>query len=280
MPATLSPAQFVAKWSKIQQKETAVSQSHFNDVCHLIGHLVPLEYDPEGKRFSFETQTVKPDGSKGFADVFFKNHFIWEYKGPHKDLTKAYQQLQLYRENLQNPPLLITSDIHNIIIHTNFNNYPTQTHKISFDDILSGDGVTKLGWAFTNPDKFKPEKSQQEITKASADTFVAVAEAMKQHQKITGEAYTPEQLAHFMVRLLFTLFAEDMGLLPAQIFSHILRVHDHAEGDLQIGLHSLFREMRSGGSLIYKIREFNGTLFDDDFVPTIPADLTRALLRA
>ena len=72
MTAKLSPQQFVAKWSKIQQKETAVAQSHFNDVCQLVGHKVPLDYDPDGKQFSFETQTVKPDGSKGFADVFFR----------------------------------------------------------------------------------------------------------------------------------------------------------------------------------------------------------------
>ena len=65
----MTPEQFVAKWSKIQQKETAVSQSHFNDVCCLTGHAPPLEYDPEGHVFSFETQTVKPGGSKGFADV-------------------------------------------------------------------------------------------------------------------------------------------------------------------------------------------------------------------
>ncbi|KAA3656094.1 MAG: hypothetical protein DWQ04_32120 [Chloroflexi bacterium] len=72
----LSPKKFVAKWSKIQQKETAVSQSHFNDVCRLVEHKPPLEYDPSGTNFSFETQTVKPDGAKGFADVFFLGHFI------------------------------------------------------------------------------------------------------------------------------------------------------------------------------------------------------------
>jgi len=55
----MTPEQFVAKWSKIQQKETAVSQSHFKDVCSLVVHLPPLDYDPERKVFSFETQTVK-----------------------------------------------------------------------------------------------------------------------------------------------------------------------------------------------------------------------------
>lgn len=79
----MTPQAFVAKWSQIQQKETAVSQTHFNDICQLVGHAPPLEHDPAGLDFSFETQTAKPDGAKGFADVFYRGKFIWEYKGPH-----------------------------------------------------------------------------------------------------------------------------------------------------------------------------------------------------
>jgi type II restriction/modification system DNA methylase subunit YeeA len=277
----MTPEQFVAKWSKIQQKERAAAQSHFNDVCALVGHRTPLEYDPTGQNFSFETQTVKPGDKKGFADVFFRDHFIWEYKGPHKNLEQAYAQLQLYRESLHNPPLLITCDIHTIIIHTNFNNYPTLHHPITFDDILKGDGVEKLRRAFFTPERFRPSQTQAEITKASADTFIAVADAMKRHQQVTSEVYTAEQLAHFLARLLFCLFAEDLGLLPQKIFSQMVRAQDREDVNLQFGLRNLFREMRSGGLFgFYKIREFNGTLFDDDFVPTIPDDLAQGLLQA
>ncbi|MBE2201042.1 MAG: class I SAM-dependent DNA methyltransferase [Anaerolinea sp.] len=277
----MTPQEFVVKWSKIQQKETAVAQSHFNDLCRLVGHLPPVEFDPDGQTFSFETQTGKPAGGRGFADVYFRDHFIWEYKGPHKDLDKAYQQLQLYREALHNPPLLITSDIHTIRIHTNFNNYPTIRHVITFDDILSGDGVEKLRWAFFDPAQFTPAQTRESITQASANTFTAVADAMKKHQQITGEQYTPEQLSHFLARLLFCLFAEDMGLLPHNVFSQIVRAQGDRHSDLQLGLRNLFRDMRSGGVFgFYRIREFNGALFDDEFVPSIPDDLARALLQA
>lgn len=276
----MTPQEFVAKWSKIQQKETAVSQSHFFDVCRLVGHPTPTDYDKTGRTFSFETLTVKPGGHKGFADVFFRNHFIWEYKGPHKDLDKAYQQLQLYRESLENPPLLITCDIYTIHIHTNFNNYPTVKHTLTFDDILTGEGVEKLRWAFFQPERFRPERTQEQITKASADTFVAVADAMKKHQQTTGETYSSEQLAHFMARLLFCLFAEDMKLLPANIFTFIIKAHDQPQGNLRNGLQTLFERMRRGGNLIYEIRHFDGTLFDDEFVPDIPGDLVQALLQA
>ena len=114
----MKPVEFVAKWSRIQQKETAVYVSHLEDICRLVGHATPLAHDPGGERFSFQTATTKADGQKGFADVYFRDHFIWEYKGPHADLGKAYRQLQLYRESLDNPPLLITSDIHTCLLYT------------------------------------------------------------------------------------------------------------------------------------------------------------------
>ena len=277
----MKPQEFVAKWSKIQQKESAVAQSHFNDVCRLVGHATPTEYDRSGQNFSFETRAVKPDGQKGFADVFFRGHFIWEYKGPHKDLDKAYRQLQLYREDLDNPKLLITSDIHQIVIYTNFNDYPQRKLTVTFDNILSGEGLQWLRWAFFDPDKLKPARTQEQITKASANTFVTVADAMKAHQRITGEEYTPEQLAHFLVRLLFCLFAEDLGLLPHNVFTQLIKSQGDAHVDLRHGLRNLFREMRGGGSFgFYRIRHFDGTLFDDEFVPTVPHDLASALLQA
>ena len=42
----MQPAEFVAKWARIQQKERATAQSHFNDVCALVGHPTPLAADP------------------------------------------------------------------------------------------------------------------------------------------------------------------------------------------------------------------------------------------
>jgi hypothetical protein len=282
MTQTITPAQFVAKWSQIQQKETAVSHSHFNDICHLVGHQTPLAYDPTGDTFSFETQAAKPDGAKGFADVFYREKFVWEYKGPHQDLDKAYRQLQLYREALENPPLLITSDIHTIIIHTNFNNYPIQSHTITLDDILRGDGVEKLTWAFFTPERFRPAKTRQRITKATADSLLRVADEMKTHRDVLGAgSFSNEQLAHFLVRLLFAMFAEDMGLLPDDLFTKIVRARGDDYASLRPVLRELFTKMRDGGTFgMWRVRHFNGTLFDDDFVPDIPHDLGRLLLQA
>src|SRR3990172_7100425 len=117
---TLTATQFVKKWSKIQLKERTTAQSHFNDICALLGHKTPLELDPKGEFFTFEADAKKPEGEQGWADAFYNNKFVWEYKGPHHSLEAAYQQLLLYKDSLGNPPLLITSDTQEIRIHTNF----------------------------------------------------------------------------------------------------------------------------------------------------------------
>ncbi|HMT21203.1 MAG TPA: class I SAM-dependent DNA methyltransferase, partial [Promineifilum sp.] len=277
----MKPVEFVAKWAKIQQKETAVYVSHFEDLCRLVGHATPIDFDPGGERFSFQTTTTKAGGQKGFADVYFRDHFIWEYKGPHADLDKAYRQLQLYRESLDNPPLLITSDIRTIHIHSNFTNRPVVETVVTLDDIARGPGVEVLRRVFFDPDSFMPEKTRENITRATADTFLTVAEALRQHQQLTGEAYTPEQRAHFLIRLLFCLFAEDLGLLPDGLFTQLVKSQGTAYSDLRGPLKNLFAAMRGGGHFgMWAIRRFNGTLFDDEFVPTLPADLAGKVRRA
>ena len=279
------PVEFVDKWSRLQLKETALYASHFDDLCRLAGHPTPTEYgakyDPTGEVFSYQMGTVKADGRKGFADVYFRDHFIMEYKGPHADLDKAYRQLQLYREALNNPPLLITSDTRDIRIHTNFTNRPVVETVVTFDDIRKGPGVEVLRRVFFDPDSFMPEKTRENITKATADTFLAVAEALRQHQRLTGEAYSPEQRAHFLIRLLFCLFAEDLELLPDGLFTQLVKSQGRAYSDLRGPLRNLFAAMRDGGHFgMFAIRHFNGTLFDDEFVPALPHDLAQKVLRA
>jgi hypothetical protein len=65
-----------------------------------------------------------------------REHFAWEYKGEHKDLVAAYQQLQLYREDLENPPHLVVCDLDRLEIHTNFTNTPKQAISASQKEIV------------------------------------------------------------------------------------------------------------------------------------------------
>ena len=110
MPAALTPQTFVAKWRNVTLKERSASQSHFNDLCRLLGQQNPTEADPTGRWYTFEAGASKSSGGEGWADVWKMGYFAWEYKGGHADLDRAYRQLLQYRESLLNPPLLIVSD--------------------------------------------------------------------------------------------------------------------------------------------------------------------------
>lgn len=109
----MQAADFITKWSKANLSEQAASQEHFLDLCRLLGVKTPAELDPVGDTFTFEKgatvsapASLGSKGDRGRADVWYKGRFAWEYKrqGKHKTLEAAYQQLQQYREGLENPP--------------------------------------------------------------------------------------------------------------------------------------------------------------------------------
>jgi hypothetical protein len=92
----MTPEQFIEKWHASTLKERSASQSHFNDLCKLLGVENPTDADPKGEFYCFERGASKTAGGEGWADVWKRNHFGWEYKGKRKDLTAAYAQLQQY----------------------------------------------------------------------------------------------------------------------------------------------------------------------------------------
>ncbi|HQR41997.1 MAG TPA: hypothetical protein PLX97_04920, partial [Gemmatales bacterium] len=118
-----SPQEFINKWQKVTLSERSACQQHFLDLCELLGQPKPAEADPQGAWYTFERGVRKEEGGHGWADVWMRKHFGWEYKGKHKDLKAAYKQLLLYRNDLENPPLLIVCDMDKFIIHTNFTGF-------------------------------------------------------------------------------------------------------------------------------------------------------------
>ncbi|HOI56286.1 MAG TPA: class I SAM-dependent DNA methyltransferase, partial [Phycisphaerae bacterium] len=109
----MTPARFIAKWQRVTLPERAASQEHFIDLCRLLGQPTPAEHDATGAEYTFEKGVAVTAGASrgakgdsGFADVWWRSKFGWEYKrkGKYKDLADAYRQLCQYREALDNPP--------------------------------------------------------------------------------------------------------------------------------------------------------------------------------
>jgi hypothetical protein len=65
-----------------QYGERAAAQEHFIDLCRMLGVPTPNEADPTGADYAFEKGTEKVGGGDGFADVWKRGHFAWEYKPP------------------------------------------------------------------------------------------------------------------------------------------------------------------------------------------------------
>ena len=155
---------------------------------------------------------------KGFADVWYKDHFGWEYKGKHKDLAKAYQQLLQYREALANPPLLIVCDLNRFEIHTNFTGTVKEVHAFDLDGLAEPENLAKLRNAFTNPDALKPGRTQAQVTEDVAGKFVELADGLRKRQ------IEPHAAGHFLMKLMFCMFAEDIGLLPEKLFEKTVSI--------------------------------------------------------
>lgn len=255
----MTPQEFIAKWRDTQLNERAASQSHFNDLCALLGVDNPITADPNGEWYAFEKGASKTSGGEGWADVWRKGCFAWEYKGRKKDLDKAFAQLQQYAIALENPPLLIVSDMDRFRIHTNWTNTVQEVHKFALDDLTDGSTRDLLRNAFEDPERLRPAKTRQMLTEEAAEEFAQLA------QRLRDRGHEGHTVAHFVNRLVFCMFAEDVGLLPGHMFSEMLKASRSQPESFAGHAATLFAAMKSGGLVGFtKVEWFNGGLFDDD----------------
>jgi type II restriction/modification system DNA methylase subunit YeeA len=256
----MTPMEFAVKWQNSTQTERAASQEHFIDLCNVVGTKTPNEADPTGSFYAFEKGAEKTGGGGGFADVWKKGYFAWEYKGKKKDLAGAYTQLLQYREALENPPLLVVCDLNRFEVHTNFTNTPATVHEFTLDDLLTGakEPLRVLRAVMLSPEELRPGKTREELTAEAAQQFAGLAFALR------DRGNDPQKVAHFLNKLLFCLFAEDAGLLPKGL---IERLTGAGQDDVEVfthGLSELFGKMSHNGGLFgaERIQWFNGGLFD------------------
>ncbi|MEX2247977.1 MAG: DNA methyltransferase [Dehalococcoidia bacterium] len=274
--------EFVRKWAASIRTEEAAKQEHFIDLCRLVGEKTPNEADPRGDFFAFEKGARGREGD-GFADVWSKGHFAWEYKGKRKDLIKAYEQVQRYREALDNPPLLVVCDFDRYEVHTNFTGTETWVYYFTNEGISTDARVdvrtiggtrakdapdltamVVLKALFEEPDRLKPQRTREQITEDAAKLFGEIADGLRAWE------IEDMRIARFITKVMFCMFATDVGLLPKGSFSEVIRAHKES-GDaaaFRRHLSVLFRKMNKGGDFgAHRIPEFDGLMFRDTDVP-------------
>src|SRR6266545_2370909 len=233
----MTPAEFKRKWARYSGKETSAYQEHFNDLCALLGQPSPAAADPTGSEsFCFQKRVVKDaelfalddsgrvaeepdaDRERGFADVWKKGCFAWEYKGKKKNLDAAYQQLLRYRESLLNPPLLVVCDFDRYIIRTNFNGTVQETHEFTNGQIDRPENLRLLRAVFSDPEYLKPQRTTAQVTENLAETIAEVARSLQEREAVElADAKSRAEMsfaqrknlriARFLNRIVFCFFA-------------------------------------------------------------------------
>jgi hypothetical protein len=123
------------------------------------------------------------------------------------------------------PPFLIVCDVgHCFEIYANFrrdgkafDQFPDRrSFRIYLEDLRSESIRQLLGAIWTDPLSLDPARRSARVTREIAERLAAVSKALE----IKG--CDAEDVAMFLMRCLFTMFAEDVGLLPEKSFKQVL----------------------------------------------------------
>jgi SAM-dependent methyltransferase len=167
------------------------------------------------------------------------------------------------------PPFLIIVDVGHVLeVYADFSGqgqgytqFPDGArYRIPLDDLRDLKTLDRLRTIWADPHALDPAKISAEVTRGVADRLAALGRSFE------GQGHKAEDVARFLMRCLFTMFAEDVDLIPHHSFSDLLkklRGHpEHAAPALQ----NLWETMNTGGfspTLMTDLKRFNGGLFKD-----------------
>lgn len=186
----MTPQDFIRKWKTHALTERAAAQEHFLDLCRLFDHPTPAEDDPKGDHFTFEKGATIAGGGDGWADVWKKGYFAWEYKKRRRNLDEAMVQLTRYAAALEHPPLLVVCDTIRFQILTTWTNLETKKYSFELEDLADPDKFNILRSVFHNPDALKPTRTRAMITAEAARKFQSISDLL-QHRNPDREAVAP-----------------------------------------------------------------------------------------
>ncbi|WP_338664321.1 DNA methyltransferase [Pararoseomonas sp. SCSIO 73927] len=255
----MTPGKFIDRWRANTRNEAAASKAHFLDLCELLDVPKPQE-DATGAAYAFEKGADKAGGRRGFADVWKRECFGWEYKRKGGNLGEAHIQLLRYAGALGNPPLLVVSDTSRIEVHTAWTNEVSKSHHFELEQLEDAATRDRLADMWQPPPvSWKSGTSRQALTEKAAGEFAQLA------SRLRSRGHDAFAVAHFMVRLAFCFFAADIKLLPHELLEKMLnRGRQNPERFDQYAGRLFAAMAKRGGEIDFTpIRWFNGGLFDD-----------------
>ncbi len=203
-----------------------------------------------------------------------------------KVMIAAKRQAEDYARSLPDdhayPPFILVADIGNVIeVYADFSgqgrNYAhfpdRQSYRIALDDLRDTDVQDRLRAIWTDPHSLDPAKISAEVTEDIAKRLAKIARSLEKR-------HAPKDIAEFLMRCLFTMFAEDVGLLPESGFEKLLEQMVETPENFAPALESLWRVMDEGGyapHLNATLKRFNGSLFKTRTALKLEADDIREL---
>ncbi|NBC47434.1 MAG: class I SAM-dependent DNA methyltransferase, partial [Gammaproteobacteria bacterium] len=246
-PDNTDPARidaFIARWSKASGSELANYQLFLSELIALLDLPPP---DPAGSdqsdnAYVFERRVdiQHADGrtSSGRIDLYRRGCYVCEAKQSGLALRstawdgammKAHAQASHYARSLPaaegRPPFILVTDVgRHLGLYADFTrsgaNYipfpDALSHRIYLEDLHRPAIRARLRHVWLDPMALDPTRRSARVTRAISAKLASLARSLE------GDGQAPEQVAGFLMRCLFTMFAEDVGLLPARSFSGLL----------------------------------------------------------
>jgi hypothetical protein len=126
------------------------------------------------------------------------------------------------------------------------------------EDLRDPDIQQRLRFLWHNPAGLDPSKYTAQVTRQISAKLAELARSLEQ------QGYEVQRVAHFLKRCLFTMFSEDVDLLPRESFTKLLENQQENPEYFCDALHALWESMNSGGYspvINERVRRFNGGLF-------------------
>ena len=221
-------------------------------------------------------------------------------------MERARQQAQSYARNLPpdeirdgRPPFLVVVDVgRSIALYAEFTRtggnyipFPDPLHyRLDLADLLNDDTRELLRQLWLDPMGLDPSRRSARVTREIAERLAALARSLEDSPVVSPATGGPgavaaaaQAVSHFLMRCLFTMFAEDVGLLPNRAFTQLLADSRRNAASFPPLVEELWRTMASGGfsvALRVPVPHFNGGLFEDARALPLTADQLQLLIEA
>lgn len=308
---------FIARWTASSASEESNFKPSMPELCDLLGvpRPDPTHEDNARNVYVFEraVKIRQADGSlsSGKIDLWREGCFVLEAKqggtgksgkaskkgtatrgtaGWDAAMERAREQAERYAKAMSPThgwvPFLIVLDVgHSIELYADFSRaghgytaFPKAgEHRFSMQDLRKQEVRELLRDVWLRPLELDPSRRAEKVTREVSAKLGQIARQLEQAQ------HDPEKVAAFLQRVLFTMFAEDVGLLPQKAFQKLLEAHKKDPRKAAQVIKALWGDMDRGGFsgvIAEEVLRFNGALFKDQEVVELDTHHIEALIEA